>query len=237
MFTKIIEKPFKTASAIGVLFIIASIILNICTGFSYADSIFSFPKIVTFVIEGIVFILFVLTFFNYNNHFLYYIGIELLVFENLYNGNIYIALFLSSLLLVFFLFEQRTTSHKEIIIYAVIEFAKLMLVIPYGITDFFYYVGLTLFALCTIGCINLLFKHALSQKEKFAINLDDYKFSERQITCIKEIVLNNTTIKALAIDFKVSESAIKKDLSYIYDTLGITGKADLKALFIGYKFN
>lgn len=28
----------------------------------------------------------------------------------------------------------------------------------------------------------------------------------------------------------------KKDLAHIYDILGITGKADLKALFIGYKF-
>ena len=49
-------------------------------------------------------------------------------------------------------------------------------------------------------------------------------------------VVNNTTIKALAIDYNVSESAIKKDLSHIYTVLGITGKADLKALFIGYKF-
>ena len=29
---------------------------------------------------------------------------------------------------------------------------------------------------------------------------------------------------------------IKKDLAHIYNVLGITGKADLKALFIGYKF-
>ena len=50
---------------------------------------------------------------------------------------------------------------------------------------------------------------------------------------IKETVVNNTTIKALAITHNVSESAIKKDLSHIYSVLGITGKADLKALFPG----
>ncbi len=237
MFTKIIEKPFKTVSAVGVLFVIASIILNICTGFSYEDSLFPFSKIITFAAEGIVLFLFALTFFFYNKHVLYYIGIEFLVFENIYNGNIYIALFLSSLLLIFLLFEQRKISTKEIIIYAFIELVKIALVIPYGITDFFYYVGLTLFALCTIGCINLLFHHAYSKSDETSLNLDDLKLSERQKNCIYEIVVNNTTIKALAINHHVSESAIKKDLATIYKILGISGKADLKALFIGYKFN
>jgi len=69
-----------------------------------------------------------------------------------------------------------------------------------------------------------------------SVNLDDLKLTDRQKNCIKEIVLNNTTIKALAIDYNVSESAIKKDLAHIYKVLGITGKADLKALFIDYKF-
>ncbi|MBO7135866.1 MAG: hypothetical protein J6V73_04480 [Spirochaetaceae bacterium] len=74
------------------------------------------------------------------------------------------------------------------------------------------------------------------RKDTVPPSLDGYKFSDRQKDCIKEIVLNNTTIKALAISHNVSESAIKKDLSHIYDVLGITGKADLNALFIGYEF-
>ena len=90
--------------------------------------------------------------------------------------------------------------------------------------------------MCTIGCLNLLFRHAYDKKESGAVSLDDYKLSDRQKDCIKEIVVNNTTIKALAINHNVSESAIKKDLAHIYSVLGITGKADLKALFIGYKF-
>ena len=102
--------------------------------------------------------------------------------------------------------------------------------------SFFEYVGISLFSLCTIGCLNLLFRHAYDKKESEPISLDDYKFSDRQKDCIKEIVLNNTTIKALAITHGVSESAIKKDLLHIYSVLGILGKADLKALFIGYEF-
>ena len=114
-----------------------------------------------------------------------------------------------------------------------LEVAKIALVVPYGVKTFFEYAGIVLFSLCTIGCINLLFRHAYDKKDAGKISLDDYKFTERQKDCIRETVLNNTTIKALAITHKVSESAIKKDLSHIYSVLGITGKADLKALFIG----
>ncbi|MBP5752175.1 MAG: hypothetical protein J6W60_04865, partial [Treponema sp.] len=124
----------------------------------------------------------------------------------------------------------------RVIIYLAIEIIKLALVIPYGAKSFFEYFGITLFSVCTIGCLNLLFRHAYDKKESGAVSLDDYKLSDRQKDCIKEIVLNNTTIKALAINHNVSESAIKKDLAHIYSVLGITGKADLKALFIGYKF-
>ena len=96
--------------------------------------------------------------------------------------------------------------------------------------------GLSLFALCTISCINILFRHAYTQKDSKELSFEQLKLSDRQKDCIKEIVVNNTTIKALAITYNVSESAIKKDLAHIYKVLGITGKADLKALFIDYKF-
>lgn len=236
MFNKLLEKPFKLFSAAGCLYVLVNIVINIFTGFTYRNSMYPFADILTFSLEGISLILFILTFFFYTKHFLYYISLEILIFTNLYDSNIYVALFLSSILLVILLTENRKTTTKQIVIYTVIEFVKLALVIPYGPSEFFYYVGLTLFALCTIGCINLLFHHAYSKNSTASINLDDYKLSARQKECIKEIVLNNTTIKALAITYNVSESAIKKDLTYIYDTLGITGKADLKALFIGYKF-
>ena len=134
------------------------------------------------------------------------------------------------------LWENKFVSKPKLIIYIALEVFKIILVVPYGVKTFFEYTGIILFSLCTIGCINLLFRHAYEKKDAGAINLDNYRFSDRQKDCIKEIVLNNTTIKALAINHKVSESAIKKDLSHIYNVLGITGKADLKALFIGYQF-
>ena len=134
------------------------------------------------------------------------------------------------------LLENRLVSRKKLALYIALEVAKLALVVPYGVKTFFEYIGIVLFSLCTIGCINLLFRHAYDKKDSGTIRLEDYKFTDRQIDCIKETVVNNTTIKALAITWKVSESAIKKDLSHIYSALGITGKADLKALFIGYKF-
>lgn len=230
------EKPFKLISIIGCVYLIIMMVLNIFTDYAIKNAIYPFSNIIVLCVEVFVIVLFILTFIFYTKHFLYFTGLEILVFLNLYTGNIYTALFMSSILLVLLLIEYRKVTHKHIIIYSCLELIKLMLVIPYGVAEFFSYVGLSLFALCTIGCINLLFHHAYNRKDSVSFNIDDYNFSERQKNCIREIVLNNTTIKALAIDYNVSESAIKKDLAHIYKVLGITGKADLKALFIGYQF-
>ena len=176
-------------------------------------------------------------FFLYTQHSIYYIALETLTISYLYTGRIYTALFLTAILFVLLLLENRLASRLRLGIYLAVEVVKLVLVIPYGVRSFFEYLGISLFALATIGCINLLFRHAYDRKGSGAINLDDYKFTDRQKDCIKETVVNNTTIKALAITHNVSESAIKKDLAHIYNVLGITGKADLKALFIGYQFS
>ena len=236
MFKNILEKPFKLISIVGCVYLVTSIILNIFTGFSYANSIYPFAAPITFGAEAMVLLLFLLTFFLTEAHYIYYLALEILVFINLYDGIIYTALFLSSILLVLFLTENKKIKKRNILLYSLIALVKLGMIVPYGITEFLNYVALSLFAMCTIGCINLIFRHAYTKKDPASLNLDDYKLTERQKICIKEIVVNNTTIKALAIDFDVSESAIKKDLAHIYKVLGITGKADLKALFIDYDF-
>lgn len=236
MIEEFYKKPFRFLSVVGCIYLIISIILNVLTGFGSEGSVYPYADTISLVVEGIALAVFILSIIFYNKHILFYVNLELLVFLNLYANNIYISLFLSSLLLVLLLTEYDYIPPAKIGFYVVLEVVKCCLVIPYGVTEFFRYVGLTLFAFCSIGFINLLFHHAYSQKDVSSISLDDYKFTDRQKDCIKEVVLNNTTIKALAITHKVSESAIKKDLAYIYDVLGITGKADLKALFIGYKF-
>ena len=237
LFKKFLDKPFRLMSIIGCAYLLIMILLNVFTGFAYEQSIMPFSKIVSYSAEGIAFILFVISFFLYTRHFFYYAGLEILIISNIYTGRIYTALFITAIHFILLLLENRLASKVRILIYLIIEIVKLILVIPYGVRSFFEYIGISLFSLCTIGCINLIFRHAYDKKDSTSINLDDYKFSDRQKECIKEIVLNNTTIKALAITYNVSESAIKKDLSHIYDVLGITGKADLKALFIGYQFS
>lgn len=236
MLKKLFAKPFKLLSIVGCIYITILIILNLSMGYSYKRSIFPFAAAVTFTCEGIALILYILSFFAKKHHFYYSVGLELLVFANLYDDVIYTALLLSSVILVLLLTDVHRVRRRTIITYGIIEVLKLALVIPYGISDFINYVGLTLFALGTIGCMNLIFRHAYVSTGTPSLNLDELKLTDRQKNCIKEIVLNNTTIKALAIDYNVSESAIKKDLAHIYKVLGITGKADLKALFIDYKF-
>lgn len=211
--------------------------MNAFTGFLYQGCILPAAAAVTFSTEGAALVLFILAIIFDTRHILCHAAIVLLVLGSLYTADIYIALFLSSILLVLLLAEHEKPSTLNIVLYCILEAMKLALVIPYGALEFFRYVGLTLFALCTIGCINLLFRHAVrSGSDNTSLNLDDYKLTDRQKDCIREVVVNNTTIKALALTHNVSESAIKKDLATVYRVLGITGKADLKALFIGYRF-
>ena len=235
-YKKFLDKPFRLMSAVGLVYLLTTLLLNIFTDFSYEQSIMPFSKAVSYASQGAAIVLCVLTFFFYINHYFYYAALEIMIFSNLYTGRIYTALFLTSILFVLMLLENKLVSRKKLTLYIALEIAKVILVVPYGAKTFFEYAGIVLFSLCMIGCINILFRHAYSRKESVPPSLDGYKFSDRQKDCIKEIVLNNTTIKALAISHNVSESAIKKDLSHIYDVLGITGKADLKALFIGYEF-
>ena len=236
-YRKFLDKPFRLMALIGCIYLIAMLLLNAFTDFSYELSIMPFSRIVSYSAQGLALLLCLLSFFLYTHHSIYYIALETLTISYLYTGRIYTALFLTAILFVLLLLENRLASRVRLGIYLALEVIKLALVIPYGVRSFFEYLGISLFALATIGCINLLFRHAYDKKDAGTINLDDYKFTERQLDCIKEIVVNNTTIKALAINHNVSESAIKKDLSHIYNVLGITGKADLKALFIGYEFS
>lgn len=234
---KFLDKPFRLMAMIGSIYLITMILMNVFTDFSYELSVMPFSRTVSYSAEGVALVLCVLSFFFYTHHSIYYIALETLTISYLYTGRIYTALFLTAILFVLLLLENSLASRLRLGIYLALEVVKLALVIPYGVRSFFEYLGISLFALATIGCINLLFRHAYDRKGSGSINLDDYKFTDRQLDCIKETVVNNTTIKALAITHNVSESAIKKDLAHIYSALGITGKADLKALFIGYQFS
>ena len=235
-YKKFLDKPFRLMALIGCIYLIAMILLTTFTDFSYELSVMPYSRAVSLSAEGIALILCIISFFLYTHHSIYYIALEILTFSYLYTGRIYTALFLTAILFVLMLIENRLISKVRLGLYLSIEVLKLGLVIPYGVRSFFEYLGISLFSLATIGCINLLFRHAYDRKDTTPVNLDEYRLSERQKDCIKEIVVNNTTIKALAINHNVSESAIKKDLAHIYSILGITGKADLKALFIGYEF-
>ena len=235
-YKKFLDKPFRLMALIGCIYLITMILMNVFTDFSYELSVMPFSKTVSYAAEGVAFVLCVFSFFFYTHHSIYYVSLETLAFSYLYTGRIYMALFITAILFFLLMIENRLVSKVRLSVYLVLEVAKIIFVIPYGVRNFFEYIGITLFSLATIGCINLLFRHAYEKKDSGQINLDDYKFTDRQIDCIKETVVNNTTIKALAITHNVSESAIKKDLAHIYSALGIAGKADLKALFIGYKF-
>ena len=234
---KFLDKPFRLMSLIGCVYLIIMILLNIFTDFSYELSVMPYSRTVSYSAEGVALVLCVLSFIFYSKHFFYYAGMEVLILSNLYTGRIYTALFLTAILFVLLMIDNKLASRARLILFLAVEFIKLVLVVPYGARSFFEYIGISLFSLCSIGCINLLFRHAYDKKDSGTIKLEDYKFTARQLDCIKETVVNNTTIKALAITHNVSESAIKKDLAHIYNVLGITGKADLKALFIGYEFN
>ncbi len=159
-------------SIAGCIYLLISNISSFLTDFSYKDSIYPYAKVVCITVEGIVLVIFALSIFFYNKHILFYTGIELLVFLNIYTNNIYISLFLSSIVLVFILIENTKVSPAMLISYSLGEVIKLAMILPYGLTDLFRYFALSLFAVCSIGCINLLFHHAYSKTESSKMNLE-----------------------------------------------------------------
>lgn len=236
MKSKLLEKPYKLLSITGTAFAAALIVLNLISGYFTEGSVFPYAKAAVIAAEAASLVLFILSFIFSSSHVFYYSALELLVLHCLYAGKSYTALFLSSLLLALLMTDKILNRRLYLIIYTAQEILKAALVLPSGTTEFLYYAALDIFSICTICCINLLFHHVYDSRNTSRLDLESLKLTDRQKDCIKEIVLNNTTIKELAINHKVSESAIKKDLGTIYSTLGITGKADLKALFIDYRF-
>ena len=157
---KFLEKPFRLMAIVGCVYILTMVILSVFTDFDYENNLMPFAKIISYTAAAIAFILCVLTFFFYEKHIFYYSALEILAFSNIYNGRIYTALFLTAILFILLLLENRLSSKPRLIIYLVLEVIKLLLVIPCGARNFFEYIGISLFSLATIGCINLLFRHA-----------------------------------------------------------------------------
>ena len=237
MFDSLKDKPFRLMAIAGTLALVLLLVIGLATDSFCLKSAYPYAKAVMVFSICLCLVLCILTFIFFERHVFYYAFLELLAVATIYAGSIYIALFLSSLLMVLFLTEKKTPSRLLLTLFLVLEAVKVVMAIPYGVTSFFYYLGLELFSLCTVSCINLLFTRAYSSKEEKSISLDSFKLTDRQKDCIREVVLHNTTIKALAMKHNVSESAIKKDFARIYKVLNISGKADLKALFIGTEFH
>ena len=78
-----LDRPFRLMALIGCVYLIIMLILNVFTGFSYEQSIMPYSKAVSYIIEGIAFILCVLSFFFYTRHIIYYIALEILTLSNL----------------------------------------------------------------------------------------------------------------------------------------------------------
>ena len=76
-------------------------------------------------------------FLNYKNQFFYYAGLEILVFSYLYTGRIYTALFITSIMFILMLLENRLVSKRRLGLYIALEIAKVFLVVPYGVKTFF----------------------------------------------------------------------------------------------------
>ena len=132
---------------VGSLFIIAILILNVFTGFSYEQCILPLPKVITYSALGLSLILCVLTLVFYNRHFLYFAALEVFALSNIYTGRIYTALFITSILFILLLVENRLASKLNLWFYLSIEVVKLVLTVPYGVRSF-----LASSRRCSSGC-------------------------------------------------------------------------------------
>ena len=124
-YKKFLDKPFRLMALIGCVYLTAMILLTTFTDFSYELSVMPYSRAVSLSAEGIALILCIISFFLYTHHSIYYIALEILTFSYLYTGRIYTALFLTAILFVLLLIENRLISKMRLTVYLVIEVAKL----------------------------------------------------------------------------------------------------------------
>lgn len=136
-YKKFLDKPFRLMALIGCIYLIAMLLLNVFTDFSYELSIMPFSRIVSYSAQGVALLFCLLSFFLYTQHSIYYIALETLTISYLYTGRIYTALFVTAILFVLLLLENRLASRLRLGIYLAVEVVKLVLVIPYGVRSFF----------------------------------------------------------------------------------------------------
>ena len=112
-----LDKPFRLMSIVGFVYLVIMLLLNLLTDFSYELSIMPYSRIVSYSAEGLALLFCILTFCFYNKHFFYYIALEILVFSNLYTGRIYTALFITSIMFILMLLENRLVSKRKLSLY------------------------------------------------------------------------------------------------------------------------
>ena len=113
-YKKFLDKPFRLMALIGCIYLIAMLLLNVFTDFSYELSIMPFSRLISYSAQGMALLLCILSFFLYTHHSVYYIALETLTISYLYTGRIYTALFLTAILFVLLLLENRPVSYTHL---------------------------------------------------------------------------------------------------------------------------
>lgn len=238
----------------GMVALATGTILNIVFGSNYPDSLIPHTSVVTPVVNGACTVLaMVYVFFPLNKCLLMVIlGIQC-VYDVLTGFDILgLFLFMFINLLLFCGGWYKVELRRKVTSMFCGWLIVLLTLIPFGVERFVFAAVLTVFMLATFNCIYhlltdklsglLLDMESIQGKAKISLpasgstlNLYELGFTERQCGCVDACLRGGISYRMLADKYNVSESAIKKDMSFLYRFFGVPNREMLRLLLTQYK--
>ena len=248
------RRSFRFLGFCGVLALATGTLLNIVFGSNYPDSVVPHTSVVTPVVNGVCTVLAVVyVFFPLNRCLLMVIlGIQC-VYDVLTGFDILgLFLFMFINLLLFCDGWYKVEPRRKVICMLCGWLLTLFALIPFGIERFVFTIVLTIFMLATFNCIYhlltdklsglLLDMESIQGRAKVSLpppgstlNLYELGLTERQCGCVDACLRGGISYRMLADRYNVSESAIKKDMSFLYRFFGVPNRELLRLLLTQYK--
>ncbi len=124
----------------------------------------------------------------------------------------------------------RTHTRTKFMAMAFVLTSAILTKLRFGVSSFLYSIKLILFLCIVFWLLFVIFRRYLVTllpvwKERPKIFLTDYDLMTRDYDFIKR-VRNNEKYSAIAIDYKISESAIKQRMVSIYRKLGVADRSE-----------
>lgn len=235
---KFCTNPFRHLSILSLILILVFVFMHLILKTPFQTSIIPYPLLFTEGVYILCCFFCIICAYKSKYFFLYYIGLEFLAIINILNGNYLISfIFMIYLFTLISIIENRSKKifYFTILICLIVN-SLLNLLIDFSHFARFFSLAV-IYSLLYISVARLIqnIYSGKDIKKKSDLNIHDLNFTERQIFCVKEILLFNSDFKSIAKKYNISESVIKKEMQYIYKTFNVNSKSELLSVLNNYR--